>query len=195
MTGIEKIVAKINEDAEADYRRVISQAEAEADTILQDAAAAAKSSAAETLAGVEAERREIERRAVSMAGLEVRKMRLELKQKLLQQAFDEALSQLLSMPEADYEKFLVSLASRAAENGAELVFSAQDREKYGDAVVAGVNSALKSRGAVVSLSEKTRNIPGGVIVCNGRVEVNCAFDTLLADQREELAAETAKILF
>ena len=68
MTGIEKIVAKINEDAEADYRRVISQAEAEADTILQDAAAAAKSSAVETLAGVEAERREIERRAVSMAG-------------------------------------------------------------------------------------------------------------------------------
>ena len=195
MTGIEKIVAKINEEAEADYRRVISQAEAEADTILQDAAAAAKSSAAETLEGVEAERREIERRAVSMAGLEVRKMRLELKQKLLQQAFDEALSQLLSMPEAEYEKFLVSLASRAAENGAELVFSAQDRKKYGETVVAGVNSVLKSRGAVVSLSEKTRNISGGVIVCNGRVEVNCAFDTLLADQREELAAETAKILF
>lgn len=195
MTGIEKIVAKIHEDAVEDSRRIVEEAEKQADRLLSEAAAAARASAAEVIRAAEEEREEIERRAVSMAGLEVRKMRLELKQKLLQQAFDQAFSQLISLPETDYETFLTALVSSAAENGAELVFSAKDREKYGAAVVSGVNALTKKRGITVSLSEETRDIPGGVIICNGRVEINCAFDTLIRDQREALAAETAKILF
>ena len=47
----------------------------------------------------------------------------------------------------------------------------------------------------MTVADETRQIPGGVIVRNGRVEINCAFDTLLGDQREELAADIAKILF
>lgn len=195
MTGIEKIVAKIHEDAVEDSRRIVEEADKQADRLLSEAAAAARASAAEVIRAAEEEREEIERRAVSMAGLEVRKMRLELKQKLLQQAFDQALSQLISLPETDYKTFLTALVSSAAENGAELVFSAKDREKYGAAVVSGVNTLTKKRGITVSLSEETRDIPGGVIICNGRVEINCAFDTLIRDQREALAAETAKILF
>ena len=195
MTGIEKIVAKIHEDAVEDSRRIVEEADKQADRLLSEAAAAARASAAEVIRAAEEEREEIERRAVSMAGLEVRKMRLELKQKLLQQAFDQAFSQLISLPETDYETFLTALVSSAAENGAELVFSAKDREKYGAAVVSGVNTLTKKRGITVSLSEETRDIPGGVIICNGRVEINCAFDTLIRDQREALAAETAKILF
>ncbi len=122
-------------------------------------------------------------------------MRLELKQNLLQRAFDQALAKITSMPDPDYENFLVSIVSNAAMDGAELVFSEKDQKKFGNTVVQRVNDALKARGISVSLSSATRNIPGGVIVCNGRVEVNCAFDTLLNGQREELAAEAAKILF
>lgn len=195
MTGIEKIIAKINEDSKVEYRRIVAEAENQADSILADAKAAAHTSAGAVITDAEAERAEIERRAVSMAGLEVRKMRLELKQKLLKQAFDQALLKLTSMPDADYEDFLVSLASGAVEDGAELVFSEKDREKFGATVVNRVNSAFETRGVAVSLSAETRNIPGGVIIRNGRVEVNCAFDTLIGDQRETLAAEAAKILF
>ena len=86
-----KNCSKINEDAEAEYRRILAEAEAQADGILADAKAAAHAAAEAAIAAAEGERAEIERRAVSMAGLDVRKMRLELKQKLLQQAFDQAL--------------------------------------------------------------------------------------------------------
>ena len=48
------------------------------------------------------------------------------------------------LPDADYEGFLTALASNAAADGAELVFSAKDREKFGAAVVRRVNDALKS---------------------------------------------------
>ncbi len=195
MTGIEKIVAKINEDADAEYRRIVDEARTQADAIMSEAAAAARASAAETIRNAENERAEIERRAVGMAGLEVRKMRLEQKQKLLRQAFDAALARLTSLPADEYQKLLISLASGAAEDGAKLVFSAKDREAYGDAVVKGVNEALKARNAAVTLADETRDIPGGVVVCNGRVEINCAFDTLINDQRETLTSDIAKILF
>ena len=195
MTGIEKIVAKIREDADAEYRRVVDEAVTQADAVLTEAAAEAKAHAAQVIADAEAQSAEIERRAVSMAGLEVRKMRLDTKQKLLQQAFDQALSDLTSLPEADYQKLLVSLAAASAEDGAVLIFSEKDRGKYGSAVVSEVNALLSAKGRTVSLSPDTRDMPGGVIVCNGRVEINCAFDTLLNDQREELAADIAKILF
>ena len=195
MTGIEKIVEKIREDAEADYRRVVEEAKVQADAIMAEAAASARANAAQVIDDAKSQSAEIERRAVSMAGLEVRKMRLEQKQRLLQQTFDQALEKLTSLPEDDYRSLLISLASASAEDGASLVFSEKDRAAYGADVVKGVNAALKNKGASVSLSDQTRSIPGGVIVCNGRVEINCAFDTLLNDQREELSAEIAKIIF
>ncbi len=193
MTGIEKIVAKIREDADADYRRVVDEARAQAEALLSEAAASARERSEQTIEDARKEAAEIERRAVSMAGLEVRKMRLEQKQKLLQQACDQALSDLTSLPDAEYQALLIRLASSAAQDGAKLIFSARDREAFGAAVTASVNETLKS--GAVSLADETRDIPGGVIVRNGRVEINCAFDTLLNDQREELASELAKILF
>ena len=195
MTGIEKIVAKIREDADADYRRVVDEAGSQADAILSEAAAAARASAEQTIADAKKEAAEIERRAVSMAGLEVRKMRLEQKQKLMRQAFDQALADLTSLPEEEYLALLVKLAAAAAQDGAELIFSDHDRALYGAAVAKGVNENRKEKSAAVSVADETRDIPGGVIVRNGRVEINCAFDTLLGDQREELAADIAKILF
>ena len=41
MTGIEKSVEKIREDAEADYRRVVEEAKVQADAIMAEAAASA----------------------------------------------------------------------------------------------------------------------------------------------------------
>ena len=195
MTGIEKIVEKINEEAEAEYHRIVDDAKAQAQTVLSEAAEEARRSAVKVIEQAKRECTEIERRAVSMAGLEVRKMRLELKQALLQQAFDQALAILSSMPDAAYEDFLVTLASKAAVDGAELIFSEKDQKKLGNTVVQRVNDVLKTRGISVSLSSTTRNIPGGLIVQNGRIEVNCAFDILIDGQREELTAEVAKILF
>ncbi len=195
MTGIEKIVAKIREDADADYRRVVDEAKEQADAIVSEAAEAAQANSAQIIADAKSEAAEIERRAVSMAGLEVRKLRLQKKQEIVQKAFDQALGELTSLPEDEYRALLIRLASAAAQDGAQLIFSAKDRAQYGAAVAAGVNENLKAKGAAVTVADETRQIPGGVIVRNGRVEINCAFDTLLGDQREELAADIAKILF
>jgi len=62
------------------------------------------------------------------------------------------------------------------------------------AVVAAGNAAAHGT-ALLTLSEETREIAGGVILKNGNVEINCAFETQLRLLRESMASEVAAILF
>ena len=50
-------------------------------------------------------------------------------------------------------------------------------------------------GKQLGLSEETRPIVGGLILSQGKIEVNCALDTLAALRRSELSAEAAGLLF
>jgi len=48
---------------------------------------------------------------------------------------------------------------------------------------------------MLTLSGETREMAGGLILRDGQVEVNCAFETQLRVLREEMTAEIAAILF
>lgn len=61
-------------------------------------------------------------------------------------------------------------------------------------VVTGA-SALIQGTAMLTLSQETRDMTGGLTLRDGNVEVNCAFETQLRVLREEMAAEVAGILF
>lgn len=66
-------------------------------------------------------------------------------------------------------------------------------EKVGKAVTAA--SAMAQGTALLTLAEETRPMKGGFILRDGKVEVNCAFETLVRLQRTEMAGEVAKTLF
>lgn len=63
-----------------------------------------------------------------------------------------------------------------------------------DRVVTGA-SALLTGSAMLTLAEETRPMEGGFVLCDGQVEVNCTFDTLIRLRRDELAGQVAKVLF
>ena len=92
-----------------------------------------------------------------------------------------------------YVKLLASLAVKASETGREqIILNPRDREACGEAVVAEAN---RISGKQLSLSEETRPIVGGLILTQGKIEVNCALDTLAALRRNELSSEAAGLLF
>lgn len=62
------------------------------------------------------------------------------------------------------------------------------------AVVTGANALLQGT-AMLTLAQDTREMAGGLMLRDGNVEVNCAFETQLRVLREEMAAEVAGILF
>lgn len=56
-------------------------------------------------------------------------------------------------------------------------------------------AAIVTGAGQLTLSEQTRPIRGGFILSDGEVEVNCAFETLVRMQREQLERQVADLLF
>ena len=116
---------------------------------------------------------------------------------LVGEAFDRAVEAILGLPEAQYIDFLAVQAARASSSGyEEVMFSEKDR-KLAAAACKAANSILKAAGREgrLTVADDAADIPGGLIIRQGNIEVNCAVDTLVMLQKSRLAGQVASILF
>ena len=227
MEGIEKITARIAEDAQAEIAKLMAETEEKLQAIRNNAAAQAQQEANDIVEKGRAAAGERLERLESASRMERRKLELAAKQEVLGEAFDLALEKLCSLPDQEYIDLLTTLALEASTSGREqIIFSQKDRARVGKQVVMAVNEALvkqrspalpeevtKSKvGAFVdklvhnttnlvtgagmlTLAEETRDIRGGFIMVDGDVEINCAFETLVRLQREQMEKKVADVLF
>ena len=226
MEGIEKITAKIAQDAQAEISRLMAEADEKVGAIQAEARAQAQREAAEIEARGRSAAGERLERLSSASQMERRKLELAAKQEVLGEAFALALEKLCTLPEKEYISLLAKLALEASSSGKEqLIFSKKDRASVGKQVVMAANDALvkerapslpeevaKSKvgafvdklvhnttavvtGTGLTLSEETRDIKGGFIMVDGDVEINCAFETLVRLQREQMEKKVANVLF
>ena len=192
MNGIEKITDRIRAEAEAEAAAALSEAEKSADAVRADFAAQAGELEKTMLAQGTEEIGQKVQRAERASRLEAKKDILTLKQELVSEAYRRATEKILAMPEDDYAAFLAREAGNAALTGKEeIILNPDDREKLGGALL----EELKRSGSRLTLSEETRPIVGGLILSQGRIEINCALDTLADLHRSELAGEAARLLF
>lgn len=226
MEGIEKITARIAQDAQAEIAKLTAETDEKVSAIRADAQAQAQRETADIVEKGRTAAAERLERLSSAAQMERRKLELGAKQEVLGEAFDLALEKLCALPEKEYIALLTRLALEASTSGREqLIFSQKDRNKVGKQVVLAANEALvkerapslpdevaRSRvgafvdklvhnttamvtGTGLTLSEQTRDIRGGFIMVDGDVEINCAFETLVRLQREQMEKKVADALF
>ena len=193
MDGLEKIMARISEDAQQEFAALRTQTEEQLGAIGAEFQAKAAQEREEILTrGRKAAEERLER-LNSAAKMEKRKMELAAKQEVLAEAFDRALENLCSLTDEKYIQLLTPLALKASVSGTEqMIFSQKDRARVGKQVVLAVNEAKNAR---LTLSEEIRPIQGGFIMVDGDVETNCAFETLVRLQQEKLELEVAGVLF
>lgn len=143
MNGIEKITAKIQQDAEAEVQALMAQTEEKIAAIQAQAEAQAKQEREAILArGRKAAGERLER-LESAAQMEQRKLTLAAKQEVVGEAFEKAVDHLCALPDAELVKLLTALAVEAASTGREaLIFSVKDRSRIGKQVVLAANEAL-----------------------------------------------------
>ena len=193
MNGIDKIIQRIEADAQAEIDRILNAAKDQAEEIAELYQGRADAEAAELKARNEKTAAEREDRLVSSAQMEVRKTALAAKQQMLEKAYTQALDKLCSMPDAQYIETVAALLVQAAPKGTgKVIFAPAEKERIGKAAVEMANEKL---GGQLTVAEETRPIRGGFILSDGKVEVNCSFDTLVCLQKNETAGAVAKILF
>ena len=224
MNGIDKITQRIGADTQAEIDRILADAAAQAEAAADKFRTQAEAEDRDLLAKSERAAAEREERLVSAAQMEARKTLLTAKQEMVERAYQRALEKLRSLPQEQYVELLAALLVRASSTGREeVVFSTEDREGAGKAAVARANellakeaapelplgdgvanllnkvaagvSAFAQGTAMLAVSEETRDISGGFILKDGRIEVNCTFDALVRAEREQTAGEVAKLLF
>ena len=143
MKGIEKITARITQEAQAEIDQVLSDARSEAAQITARYQAQADNEAASLAARNEKAAAEREERLVSVAQMEARKVTLAAKQEMVEKTYALALEKLCSMPDERYAEILAGLLVKASSTGQEeVIFSPEDRARVGKAAVAKANEAL-----------------------------------------------------
>ena len=193
MNGIDKVAARIVSDAQQEADQTLAEAKASAARLREKAEAEADDLRRRLLSEGEAAAEKRFSLLVSSAETENRKSSLRVKQKLLSAAFQRAVELLRAMDRDRYVQFLSALAVRASETGTEtVILNPEDRAAFGQEIVAEAN---RLSGKSLSLSEETRPLVGGLILSQGRIEVNCALDTLAGLRRSDLSAGAAGMLF
>ncbi|MCD8143728.1 MAG: hypothetical protein LUD79_00055 [Oscillospiraceae bacterium] len=198
MTGIENITGRIQADAQAQIDQVNQKADAQVAQIRDDYQKRTRQETDEILRKGRIAAEEREKRLVSAAQMESKKMTLAAKQEVIEEAFALALEQLCKLPEQDTVALLASLIVKASSTGSEQVILNQaDRTRYGVKACQQANAQLEAAGKTgnITLSEQVRDIRGGLLLKNGAVEVNCAYETLVRLVRSEATGEVSKVLF
>ncbi len=138
------------------------------------------------------------KRLAGTAEMEAKKSILAMKQETIAHIFDLSVAGLCALPEEKYVDFLSKQASKASVTGLEeLVFNARDKASCSKAVTKAANELLKKRGLLpkLTVSDKTGNFRGGLMVKQGDIEVNCTVEKLVELSKGELAPKIAELLF
>jgi V/A-type H+-transporting ATPase subunit E len=180
----------IAEKAEQDMRKLNSELDRE-ETELKGAATRKTQSEAE----------ETVKRRVSSARLEGRKRILGEKDMIVGEVYAEARRRLLALPDDKYLDFLQRLAiAHSVEGDVKVMLSKKDITRFKGKLpqwekdVAQAAQKQGKKGAV-SVSSETREIEGGLVLSQGRTEVNLSLDVILDETKYNLEGEVTRILF
>lgn len=193
MNGMEKITARMKEDAARSLSELNAQTEQELRRIREESAARAEKER-ETAGGhAHLAAQERYERLCSAAEMETRKLTLSAKQEVLAETYDRALEILCSMPREEYLSLLVHLLKAAGGKGDEkIALSAKDRDEMGETLVERANKELNAH---YTLAGEAADIRAGLVLMSEECDVNCSFETLLALSREKTERGAAKLLF
>ena len=198
MTGIEKITARIDADAQAEAASIKAAADARCAELRAEYDKQAQEAYWERIrAGVKECESRVDRMG-RLAQMESKKSVLGLKQSMVNEAFDRAIERICSMPADEYVDAFAALAAKSSVSGREaIVLSASDRERCGAALVQAANAKLAEQGktAGLTLSDDTADMRAGFLLREGDVSVNCSVEVLAELCRSEMAAKVASALF
>ncbi len=197
--AVEDIVKKIVSDAQKKAETIINSYKAEADKIIKEKTAELEKRRKEEKAKIKKEVESHKLRAIQIANLEMRKKILSEKQKLIQKVFQKAEDSVKNMPEKEYKEFIKNKIISFIETGnEEIIVGNQDKNIITNAFVEDLNNELKNKlreKANLKISTDKTEIDKGFILKHGKIRVNCSLDSFMKEAREESEEKVVQILF
>lgn len=195
MTGLNKIIERISQDSVAKCDGIIFDAQTEASKIKNAAIAEADALKQKAIEEANAQAKTITEMAESGAQLATRKKLLSTKIDIINDAINAAYKKIKEMPEKDYFAALYSLVKKYAQDTeGVMILSEKDLGRKPKDFEKKINEGL-SKEAKLTVSDKPANIGEGFILVYGDIEINCTFEALIEDARDELKDTINNIIF
>jgi len=191
--SLENITRKIVSEAKEFAEATIAEAQEEAKTIAKEYETAADKEYNQIVDAAYEKASEIHHRSNAQVMKEKRVNTLSAKWGLLDNAFASAVRMLSRQPDDKQVSLLTSLVGKYQRTDAELIFNKNDRGRIGQTVVDAVGKL--PGGFKTTLSEKTGDFAGGLVIKESDVEANLTYEVLVASKREQLEEEVLTLLF
>lgn len=196
--SLEKILERIERDAQNEVEKIRSRASAAADEIKKKAEAEAGKLKAQSLEDAKSEAELRKERIISTARLDLRKALLAEKQNAIDVVFREAVESLVNMEDEEYLSVIKDMILPHVQTGdEEIILSDRDKARLGDKFLKVVNRQLSEDGKKgdLTISQDTYDMLGGFVLRRGKIELNSSFESLFKSSRADLESEVSKILF
>lgn len=194
MTGLEKILSQIEYESNDRCRELTDKANDKAKSIVDDAEKQAekikKDSADAVERKLEASRQAAESSAQLAASREILKAKLDI----IDGTLERSLEVIKALPKKEYFEILKELILKNARKGEGILhLSKADTDKLPVNFVDSVNNAFK-RGYKIALGDSA-DIDSGFILVYGDIDINCSFDAIAAEKRDEIRDALNGLLF
>lgn len=196
MSGLDKMKARILEEAESSARDILDRAGEEADRILREAGTAADAAAAEIAAGAVRDSLERKRRAGAAADMQRKQAVLAAKQEMIREVLREAYEEILGLEAERYFGLMEKLLREYVlpEEG-EICFNSRDLERMPEGFSGRIRTIAAEVGGSLILSETPLDTDGGFLLVYGGIEENCTLKAVFSSRREELSDQVNRMLF
>lgn len=196
MTGLEKMVNQILQEANDSADAKIKEAQNSADAILAQAKAQAQDQVEDIKAKAAAEMAAEKEKMLSSAQQKRRTALLKAKQEIILAMLDKAYGTFCAQGDQQYfETIKKMLEAFVLPQSGEIFFSEKDLKRMPAGFEKEIASIAKAKGGSLSLSEETRPIDAGFILAYGGIEENCSFKALFDSKKDELQDKVRNLLF
>jgi len=196
MTGLDKIIQTILNEADSVANSSLADAKRQAREIEDEAKKQGEILSKSILQQSALDMAELLKRAKSSAALEKKKKLLLTKQQMIEDVIDGSRKSLYSLPTEEYFGLVITVAAKYAQPQEGLIaFSTEDLKRLPTEFETSLNESIKKKGAILHISEETREIDGGFILIYGDIEQNCSFQALFEANHEKLVDKVHELLF
>ena len=196
MTGLEKILIEIEDEAKNAATATVKVAQQDADALIAKAKVQGEEKSIAISKQSEADVSDYLSRAKSAAALQKRKSILNAKQEMINAVIEKAQDTILHLSDKEYfDTILKMIEKHALAQDGEIAFSPVDLKRMPSGFEAQINKAISKKNATLKVSKDTKNINGGFVLIYGGVEENCSIDALFDAAHETLQDKVHEILF
>lgn len=197
MTGLDKIINQILDEANNSANEKLEEAKAKVKEITDAAETEAKALEEEISKKSEVEIANYRDRVESSADLKSRTAVLEAKQEVIAQTMEKAYDKFCSKSDDEYFSTLKDMLKKfVLPQEGEVYFSDKDLKKMPSGFEEEIGKIAKGKGGSLKVSKENRDVEGGgFVLAYGGVEENCSFRALFDSKRDDLQDEIQKILF